>query len=161
VHLVPAASVKPGQQPTAAQAVTLPAAQAKAGDYIWRLPGWGGSDGAAAGAQLVRIDSVATELHSGLYNPYTLGGDIVVDGFAASAHSGLAALDPLVGGGKHTAALYQALFAPLRVLYRLMPGVYRHVDGLYSGPGWEGASAAAVVGAAARQLLTAAATASA
>ena len=157
MHLVPATSLKPGQQPTAAQAVTLPAAQAKAGDYIWRLPGWAGSDQAASAAQLVRIDSVATELHSGLYNPYTLGGDIVVDGFAASAHSGLAALDPWLGGGKHTAALYQALFAPLRVMYRLMPGVYRHVDGLYSGPGWQGASMASIVGAAARQLLAGAA----
>lgn len=64
--------------------------------------------------------SVSIAQVGGLYNHYTLGGTIVVDGVIASVHSS-SALDwvpKAVGVSNPTG--YQALFAPIRAVYRLI-----------------------------------------
>jgi hypothetical protein len=77
--------------------------------------------GGGAGPVAAVVVAVEVVLERGLYNPYTLGGLIVVDGVVASAHSSWvldAAFDAL-GQTRHLPAAYQLLFAPLRALYRL------------------------------------------
>jgi hypothetical protein len=76
-----------------------------------------GSNGAAAPAAVMSTSMASAQ---GLFNPYTLNGRIVVDGVAASAHSS-SALDPLFHAlGISIPAGYQAAFAPLRLLYRML-----------------------------------------
>merc|ERR1712129_130027 len=55
------------------------------------------------------------------YNPYTVTGTIIVDGVVASTHSSWI-LDAWVPDAytKHLPDVYQALFWPGRVLYRLV-----------------------------------------
>jgi len=56
---------------------------------------------------------------AGLFNPYTLGGTIVVDGVLASAHSSWL-VDPVakaLGLSRFLPAFFQAAFTPLRLLY--------------------------------------------
>jgi len=77
---------------------------------------------AAAGGERLRVASVAGVSYvrrAGLFNPYTLGGTIVVDGVLASAHSswlvdGVAAA---LGLTHRLPAGFQLAFAPLRALY--------------------------------------------
>jgi len=68
------------------------------------------------------VEHVGLVLEQGLYNPYTMGGLIVVDDVVASAHSGWVfdgILDAL--GLTHCIpAFYQALFGPVRVLHRVV-----------------------------------------
>jgi hypothetical protein len=91
----------------------IPAAAAQVGDLVQVV----GADGAAA---LEAVASKTLVRARGLFNPYTLSGAIVVDGVSASCHSSsfldgaFAALNiPLPTG-------YQALYAPVRALYRLL-----------------------------------------
>ena len=78
------------------------------GDTVW----YRADDGAMASA---RVAAAATGVRAGLYNPLTLGGTIVVDGVAASAHSDWF-LDGIASPGTQ-AAVYQAMFAPVRLIY--------------------------------------------
>ncbi len=56
----------------------------------------------------------------GLFNPYTLGGTIVVDGVIVSVHSS-SLLDGLFERlGINVPAGYQASFLPLRMVYRVL-----------------------------------------
>ena len=89
--------------------------KARVGDYIWREAGAGG-----LGLELSEVFSIATVTKRGLYNPYTLGGSIIVGGVLASSHSEWV-LDSLVPESMvgHMPAIYQALFAPGRLLYAL------------------------------------------
>ena len=91
----------------------IPASAAQVGDLVQVV----GAGGAAA---LDAIVAKTLAADRGLFNPYTLSGSIVVDGVAASCHSSsfmdgvFAALNiPLPAG-------YQAMYAPVRALYRLL-----------------------------------------
>jgi hypothetical protein len=79
---------------------------------------------APGAATPVVVVSIEPTFAVGLFNPYTLNGRIVVDGVAASAHSS-SVLDPLFHAlGIFIPAGYQAAFAPLRLLYRLLGADY-------------------------------------
>lgn len=67
-------------------------------------------------AEVRGIESVRRQ---GLFNPYTMGGSIVVDGVLASSHSSwlIDGVAQRLGAAHLLPAVFQALFAPLRVLY--------------------------------------------
>lgn len=107
-----------------------------------------------------RVADVTLASSMGLYNPYTLAGSIVVDGVQASCHSSWV-LDGLFRAlGIPLPAGYQAAFAPLRALYRLI-GPARaealqavalpllHGEAAGAGPALAAAAAAAAVALAA------------
>jgi hypothetical protein len=73
---------------------------------------------AAQALRLEKVVRVALAEHKGLFNPYTLSGSIVVDGVAASCHSSWIMDAAFAALGVPLPAGYQALFAPLRALYR-------------------------------------------
>lgn len=84
------------------------------GDYVW-----------AAGSieskvTLQQVLAVSEQLETGIFNPYTLSGAIVVNGAVASAHSDWI-LDDLVPESwtQYLPYVYQALFLPGRWLYYL------------------------------------------
>jgi hypothetical protein len=113
-HFVPvlAAGVAPGL----ASARMTYARDVAEGDTVMVLAEGGGGLQAAA---VVRASHMRRR---GLFNPYTLGGTIVVDGVLASAHSSWV-LDGTFGAAGASARLpaaYQALFAPLRAVYRML-----------------------------------------
>jgi len=81
------------------------------GDVVW----YESADGTTASAP---VTAVAAEARAGLYNPLTLGGTILVDGVAASAHSDWF-LDGVLAPASQD-VVYQALFLPVRALYRLI-----------------------------------------
>jgi hypothetical protein len=127
----------------------LPASAAQVGDLVHVV----GADGAA---KLQAVVAKSLTAGRGLFNPYTLSGSIVVDGVAASCHSSsfldgaFEALNiPLPAG-------YQALYAPVRALHRLLgahgmtklaPIIDAVVDASNQGPAAVLAPAAASVGA--------------
>jgi hypothetical protein len=82
------------------------------------------------------VQQVAVSAEQGLYNPYTMGGMIVVDEVVASAHSSWL-FDSVMDASARSSwlfdsvmdglglthkipALYQAMFAPIRTLYRVV-----------------------------------------
>jgi hypothetical protein len=83
------------------------------GDSLLVLPPGGGALAPA------RVASAAAVAGKGLFNPYTLGGTLVVDGVLASAHSSwlLDAAAARLGLSHLLPGAFQALFAPLRGLY--------------------------------------------
>lgn len=84
------------------------------GLWVRRVPPGGGAPWCE------RVAEVGLAPAAGLYNPYTLAGTIVVDGMQASCHSSWV-LDGLFRAlGVPLPAGYQAAFAPLRALYRLV-----------------------------------------
>merc|ERR1719203_1475571 len=97
------------QQCTWSQRVHAYALSVLEGDYLWAS--------ASQGAELCRVTKVSSVIRSGLYNPYSLTGNIVVNGVLASAHSDWI-LDSLLSGHEsYLPSIYQALFFPGRVLY--------------------------------------------
>ena len=67
----------------------------------------------------------------GKFNPYLLEGTIVVDGVGASVHSRSALDEAFERLGISIPVGYQRLFAPLRVLYRLLgPGNFSKLESL-------------------------------
>jgi hypothetical protein len=97
----------------AGSAVTTAAAGVRVGDLVRVVA----ADGSVALAPVARISTV---LDRGLFNPYTLGGSIVVDGFAVSVHSAVKLNGVLALLGVPVPVGYQAALAPLRALYRLL-----------------------------------------
>ena len=96
----------------AGAALVLPSAAVQVGDLV-RVVG-------DANAALEPVASKSIVQDRGLFNPYTLSGTIVVDGVVASSHSS-SALDGLFAAlGVSIPDGYQAAFAPLRALYRLV-----------------------------------------
>jgi Hint module len=85
--------------------------EVRTGDVVW----FEGADGAATASPVVAI---AEEVRTGLFNPLTLGGTILVDGVAASAHSDWF-LDGLVSADTQ-GKVYQAIFLPVRAIYHLI-----------------------------------------
>jgi hypothetical protein len=93
----------------------------------------------------------------GLYNPYTMGGTIVVDGVVASSHSEWFLDNALEALGlvRWLPVVYQAVLLPVRVLYRglgkeLYVAVYRRLDAqvdvLHVGRNYGGSVVATVMG---------------
>ena len=88
--------------------------------YVWLA-----AEGQAAADRIV---SVALAQDQGLFNPYTLGGTIVVDGVVASAHSSWV-LDGLFAAlGLDIPAAYQVIYTaaaePKHVLQTAQPKPY-------------------------------------
>lgn len=61
-----------------------------------------------ADGAFVRVNEISTEIRRGLYNPQTLHGDVVVNGFLATTYT--VAMKPRAA---------QSLLVPLRALYRV------------------------------------------
>jgi hypothetical protein len=91
----------------------IPSSAAQVGDLVQVV----GPDGASA-LEAVVAKTLAAD--RGLFNPYTLSGAIVVDGVAASCHSSWVLDGAFAALGVSVPAGYQAAFAPLRALYRLL-----------------------------------------
>jgi len=111
-HFLPTCAVQ--SQPCAwEERVHKYARHVQTGDYVWAAPD-------SNQPNLVRIMSVAYVVNEGLYNPYTLSGNIVVNGVVASSHSSWV-LDPLTPKSlvQYLPSMYQMLFAPGRLLYWL------------------------------------------
>ena len=91
----------------------------KAGDLLLVAPRRGDAGAAPEAAAVARVRSVRRK---GLFNPYTMGGAIVVDGVVASAHSGwlIDGAAARLRAGHLLPAFFQAAFAPLRALYALL-----------------------------------------
>ena len=85
--------------------------EVRVGDVVW----FDGPNGVATASPVIEI---AREVRPGLYNPLTLGGTIVVDGVAASAHSDWF-LDGLVSADTQ-GKVYQAMFMPVRAIYHVI-----------------------------------------
>jgi hedgehog protein len=94
--------------------LAVPSSQARVGDLV-HVEG-------RLGASLQLDASVAKSLvpGAGLFNPYTLSGSIVVDGVAASCHSSSALDGAFRLTGVSVPDGYQAAFAPLRAMYRVI-----------------------------------------
>lgn len=92
--------------------INIYARQVRVGDIVW-VTGEDGREG-----RLANVDSVGMEQKSGLFNPYTLSGNIIVNGVVASAHSSWI-LDRFAFGQSHQSLpeVYQVLFWPGRMLY--------------------------------------------
>ena len=136
-HFVPA--VPAGRAPAWRNHAMMRAREVQRGMHLFvaAAPAAGGAAAAGAAAAAVGSAVVGVEVveERGLYNPYTLGGMVVVDSVVASSHSAWV-LDGLMDAAGLThciPATYQALFAPIRVLYRVL------------GPARAAAASAAVV----------------
>ncbi|KXZ44122.1 hypothetical protein GPECTOR_73g643 [Gonium pectorale] len=152
-HFVPVARGACSAAPAVSCSVTLPASNVRPGDVIFTA-----ADGTAAAP--ATVISVTTVVRPGLYNPFTLGGRIVVDGVLASAHSDWF-LDPLVPAAarRFLPAVYQAVLAPVRLLYRLVPRALAQVDAaVHAGfkDGWYDVSVSQVANLAVTALASAA-----
>jgi hypothetical protein len=91
----------------------IPASAAQVGDLV-QVVGAGG----AAALEAVVAKTLAAD--RGLFNPYTLSGAIVVDGVAASCHSSSFMDVAFAALGVPLPAGYQAMYAPVRALYRVL-----------------------------------------
>lgn len=92
------------------------------GDAMWAQgPSKVGQEGIAALSMHV-VASISTVQKQGLYNPYTLGGTIVVNGVVASTHSDwfLDAPFQFLGLTHWLPAVYQLVLLPVRMLYRVL-----------------------------------------
>lgn len=90
-----------------------------AGDQMWVSAG----NDHTTGLVQHTVVSVGCTTMDGLYNPYTLGGSIIVNGVVASSHSWWfadAAFDAWGLPLQWLPALYHAVLFPVRVLHHLM-----------------------------------------
>lgn len=80
------------------------------------------ADKASNRLHLSRVDSVRRVRSAGLYNPFTMNGDIVVDGVLVSAHSEwfLDGIAKQIGMTRFLPSIYQAVLAPARYMYQLV-----------------------------------------
>jgi hedgehog len=83
----------------------------KVGELIWNRTETGV-------IRLAAVAAIEEVKEAGVFNPLTFSGTIVVDGVAASVHSDWF-LDGLVSVSVQD-RVYQALFAPLRLIYRVI-----------------------------------------
>lgn len=112
-HFVPLCPVT-GQPCEYSEHVYKYAQETVPGDHLWVA-------GANSTIELARVKEVGHTLSKGVFNPYTLGGSVVVNNVLASAHSNWV-LDGLVPASAtgYLPYVYQALFAPGRVLYNML-----------------------------------------
>jgi hypothetical protein len=85
--------------------------EVKTGDVVWHQ----GRDGTMLPTTVIAVTATVA---TGAFNPLTLSGTIVVDGVVASAHSDWF-LDGIVSADLQ-GKVYQAMFAPVRGIYRLV-----------------------------------------
>ena len=121
------------------------------GDSLWAL--------SAQSEQLMqyKVSAVVPTTMQGLYNPFTLGGNIIVDGVVASSHSWWfadAAFDALGLPTSWLPQLYQGVLAPARALWftlgpKAYVELYEQLDGQFDFAN-SLSSSAGLVGAAAR-----------
>jgi len=111
-HFVPLCPVT-GQPCKYSEHVYKYAQETMAGDHLWVA-------GANSTVELAHVKEIGHTFSKGLFNPYTLGGSIIVNNVLASAHSNWV-LDGLVPSSAtgYLPSIYQALFTPGRVLYRM------------------------------------------
>lgn len=110
-HFLPVCPVH-GQNCTWSERVHVYAEKIHRGDYVWGV--------SRQSAELLQVSSVGLVEKFGVYNPYSLGGNIVVNGVLASAHSDWILDEYMSGYEKYLPSLYQALFLPGRWLYHLV-----------------------------------------
>ena len=93
-----------------------PASDVKVGHYVQVVS----EDG--NGISLSKVIAMEEVTGQGYFNPYTMGGNIVVDGIVASCHSSFILDNILDGMGISITGGYQAILAPLRLLYKVLGG---------------------------------------
>jgi hypothetical protein len=100
-----------------------PAAAVKVGDYVHVVS----KDNTIV--SLSKVTAVDEIFAQGYFNPYTMEGNIVVDGVVASCHSSFI-LDNLFNRmGISIPAGYQAVFAPLRVIFKAVGAkAFQHIQ---------------------------------
>lgn len=89
----------------------------RVGDRMWA------TEGSSASLVEVVVTSISEVQKQGLYNPYTMGGTIVVNGVVASTHSEWFldnAFELLALPLHWLPAVYQAILWPVRMLYTAM-----------------------------------------
>jgi hypothetical protein len=100
----------------------------KADDFVWTM------DKTSKKIESSRVVSTSVQLDFGVYNPYTMNGQIVVDGVVASSHSRwiLDSVwpDSLIDSS-WLPSIYQTIFAPIRWWYQLQPELFAAVDRAY------------------------------
>jgi len=156
-HYLPVVCMSPASDPacfaapTLSCARTVPAGWVKPGDIVFVAPVMHGNGNVGCVQKLepVAVASVTRERKAGLYNPYTTGGWIIVDGAATSSHSDFLLESVTPDTYKPMLpAVYQTLFAPLRALYAVVPSAFvianaaaqaAHADG------WNGLSVTQIV----------------
>ena len=94
-----------------------PASDVKVGHYIQVVS----QDG--KGIYLSKVIAIEPVIGQGYFNPYTMGGNIVVDGIVASCHSSFIFDKMLNTMGISIPGGYQAIFAILRLMYKTV-GAY-------------------------------------
>ena len=111
-HFVPLCPVT-GQPCEYSEHVYKYAQETVHGDHLWVA-------GTNSTVELARVKEIGRTVSKGLFNPYTLGGTIIVNNVLASAHSNWV-LDGLVPSSAtgYLPSIYQALFTPGRVLYHV------------------------------------------
>ncbi|CAE7940671.1 SHH [Symbiodinium sp. KB8] len=112
LHVCPLS--EPVQQCDFARAQSLYASDVAVGSYVWMCRALGRP------CQLAKVISTSFVPGFGLYNPFTLSGNIVVNGVLASAHSSWF-MDGLVSPRfrHHLPSFYQAVLMPGRFLYTI------------------------------------------
>lgn len=100
-----------------------PAAAVKVGDYVHVVS----EDNTIV--SLSKVTAVEEIFAQGYFNPYTMEGNIIVDGIVASCHSSFI-LDNLFNRmGISIPAGYQAVFAPLRVIFKAVGAkAFQHIQ---------------------------------
>eukprot|EP00746_Dinoflagellata_sp_MGD_P131925 gnl/MRDRNA2_/MRDRNA2_65660_c0_seq1.p1 gnl/MRDRNA2_/MRDRNA2_65660_c0~~gnl/MRDRNA2_/MRDRNA2_65660_c0_seq1.p1 ORF type:complete len:551 (+),score=86.21 gnl/MRDRNA2_/MRDRNA2_65660_c0_seq1:29-1681(+) len=106
-----------GQRCSWADRIETYAQNFKKGDYVWISS----NSGMHMEVEQRPIQSVSSVRAKGLYNPYTLSGNLVVDGVVSSAHSNwiLDDLTPASCIGL-LPSVYQVLFFPGQILYHIL-----------------------------------------
>uniref|UniRef100_A0A383WKW5 Hint domain-containing protein n=1 Tax=Tetradesmus obliquus TaxID=3088 RepID=A0A383WKW5_TETOB len=110
--------------PAACTRLMKRAADVQLGDLVWSV----NATSVQFGLDVVKDKS--EEVHRGLYNPFTLSGDLVVNGVLASAHSDWF-LDPVMPQShvSHIPAIYQTVMAPMRAAYYVGgPNAVKYLD---------------------------------
>eukprot|EP00889_Picochlorum_renovo_P006866 jgi/Picre1/33896/NNA_001375.t1 len=100
-----------------------PAAAVRVGDYVNVVS----EDNTIV--SLSKVTAVEEIFAQGYFNPYTMEGNIIVDGIVASCHSSFI-LDKLFNRmGISIPAGYQAVFAPLRVIFKAVGAkAFQHIQ---------------------------------
>ena len=112
-------------------------------------------------AVAAEVMSIKMDVKSGMFNPYTINGRIVVDGVVASAHSDWF-LDPLAPSFAvpYLPATYQALLSPLQLLHSVLLEAFGMADKLAHSPntpdGWLQMSSVDIVAIALKSIINAA-----
>lgn len=76
-----------------------------------------------------QVDDVSMSFKRGLYNPYTLSGNIIVNSVAVSCHSDwiFDKFFEYFGSSEMIPSVYQGMLSPLRGLYSLFGGSHYHL----------------------------------